>query len=87
MAKELVMYSRTYGCAYITLAKPVFDDYAVDYREIFIDRDSDARDRVLAWTGFLTAPVGNRFFIALAGTLNGFLAAPADLLQQTPHMA
>jgi glutaredoxin len=50
------MYSRTTGCPFITLAKRVLNDYQVPYREIFIDRDMDARQRVLKWTGFLSVP-------------------------------
>ncbi len=50
------MYTRTSGCPFVTLAKRVFADYGVQYREIFIDRDPEARARVLAWTGFLAVP-------------------------------
>jgi glutaredoxin len=56
MKSELVMYSRTTGCPFITLAKRVLDDYTVPYREIFIDRDHTAHQRVLNWTGFLSVP-------------------------------
>lgn len=56
MRTELVMYSRQLGCPYITVAKRVLDDYGVPYREILIDRDDTARQRVLAWTGFLSVP-------------------------------
>lgn len=56
MNKQLVMYSRTTGCPYISLAKRVLTDYAVSYREIFIDQDIAARNRVLNWTGFLSVP-------------------------------
>jgi glutaredoxin len=56
MQRELVMYSRTAGCPFVTLAKRVLEDYAVPYREIMIDRDFQARERVLAWTGFLSVP-------------------------------
>lgn len=56
MTRELVMYSRTTGCPFITLAKRVLTDYAVPYREVFIDRDTTARQRVLEWTGFLSVP-------------------------------
>lgn len=55
-ALELVMYSRTYGCPFITVAKRVLDDYHVPYRELFIDLDASAKARVLAWTGFLSVP-------------------------------
>jgi glutaredoxin len=54
--KELVMYSRSYGCPFVTTAKRVLKDYNVAYREIFIDKDDIAKERVLAWTGFLSVP-------------------------------
>ena len=56
MAKQLVMYSRTTGCPFITVAKRILDDYALNYQEIYIDKDMDARRRVLEWTGFLSVP-------------------------------
>lgn len=56
MSKELVMYSRTLSCPFITLAKRVLNDYLVSYREIYIDKDEAARQRVLTWTGFLSVP-------------------------------
>jgi glutaredoxin len=56
MSRSLIMYSRTTGCPYIGLAKRILDDYGVPYREIFIDQDRDARQRVLTWTGFLSVP-------------------------------
>lgn len=56
MTKELVMYNRSTGCPYSSIAKRVLDTHAVPYREIFIDRDDTARQRVLDWTGFLSVP-------------------------------
>jgi glutaredoxin len=53
---ELVMYSRTYGCPFITVAKRVLEDYQIPYRELYIDLDETAKARVLAWTGFLSVP-------------------------------
>lgn len=50
------MYSRTAGCPYVTLAKRVLGDYALSYQEVFIDKDPQARQRVLDWTGFLAVP-------------------------------
>jgi glutaredoxin len=50
------MYARTAGCPYITVAKRVLNDHAIPYREIFIDKDPAARQRVLDWTGFLAVP-------------------------------
>jgi glutaredoxin len=56
MTKQLIMYSRRMGCPFITLAKRVLDDYALSYREIYIDQDDEARSRILRWTGFLSVP-------------------------------
>jgi len=53
---ELVMYSRSSSCPFVSLAKRVLDDYHVPYREIYIDREPAARQRVLDWTGFLSVP-------------------------------
>lgn len=58
------MYGRSYGCPFITLAKRVLTDYQVAYREIFIDRDGEAKQRVLDWTGFLSVPT---LIVAQAG--------------------
>jgi glutaredoxin len=56
MEKELIMYSRTAGCPFVTLAKRVLNDYHVPFREVLIDQDDIARERVRAWTGFLAVP-------------------------------
>jgi glutaredoxin len=56
MSRELVMYSRTTGCPFVTLAKRVLTDYEVSYREISIDKDPRAKQAVLEWTGFLSVP-------------------------------
>lgn len=56
MDKELVMYSRTFGCLYISTAKKTLSEYDVSFREIFIDKDDKARQYVLNWTGFLSVP-------------------------------
>jgi glutaredoxin len=53
---EIVMYSRTTSCPFVTLAKRVLDDNGLPYREIYIDRDDEAKKRVLEWTGFLAVP-------------------------------
>lgn len=50
------MYSRTTGCPFVTLAKRVLEEHQVTYREIHIDKDAAARQRVLDWTGFLSVP-------------------------------
>lgn len=67
--KVLVMYSRTMGCPYISIARRVLEQHKVTYHEIFIDRDDEARQRVLEWTGFLSVP-----------TL--VVAAPGEVLPQ-----
>lgn len=53
---RLIMYSRTTGCPFVTLAKRVLNDYGVTYDEVMIDKDDSARARVVAWTGFLSVP-------------------------------
>lgn len=56
MTRELVMYTRSAGCPLVTLARQALADYAVAHREIVIDDDPQARQRVLAWTGFVSVP-------------------------------
>lgn len=56
MTKELVMYTRTIGCPYVSVARRVLQQQNISYREVFIDQDRQARDRVLQWTGFLSVP-------------------------------
>jgi len=72
MSKELVMYTRTSGCPFVTLAKRVLSDYAVPFREIHIDQNGQARQNVLKWTGFLSVP-----------TL--VVAEPGDMLPYETH--
>lgn len=54
--KELVMYSRSYGCPYVSTAKAVLDEFNISYREIMIDEDPLAEQRVIEWTGFRSVP-------------------------------
>jgi glutaredoxin len=54
--KELVMYSRSYACPFVTTARQVLAQWQIPYREIYIDQDPAARENVLAWTGFLSVP-------------------------------
>ena len=56
MAYELVMYSRTRSCPFVRTAKRVLDRENIPYREIFIDQDPEAEQRVIAWTGFKSVP-------------------------------
>jgi glutaredoxin len=53
---ELVMYARSFGCPYQDVAARVLADRHVTYRTIMIDEDLEARDRVVAWTGFRSVP-------------------------------
>lgn len=56
MPKELVMYTRSFGCPYVSVAKRVLQQREVPYREVLIDKDREARQRVLDWTGYLSVP-------------------------------
>ncbi len=56
MEYELVMYSRTSSCPFVRTAKRVFERENVPYREIYIDQDPAAEQRVIAWTGFKSVP-------------------------------
>lgn len=64
-SREIVMYSRTFGCPFVSVAKRVFADFALGYREIMIDKDAEAKVRVLNWTGFQSVPT---LVIAEAGS-------------------
>ena len=55
-ATELVMYSRTTPCPFVSLAKRVLDAKKVAYRELYIDQNKLYEQRVLTWTGFLSVP-------------------------------
>ncbi|MBZ0297451.1 MAG: glutaredoxin family protein [Anaerolineae bacterium] len=50
------MYTRTSGCPLVSSAKRVLQQNHITYREVFIDRDEAARQRVLDWTGFQAVP-------------------------------
>ena len=56
MGRELVMYSRTIGCPFVSIAKRILRNHNIPYREIYIDKDKLARERVREWTGFLSVP-------------------------------
>lgn len=56
MPKQVVMYARTDACFFVALAKGELARHGVPYREILIDQDALARERVQAWTGFLSVP-------------------------------
>ena len=50
------MYTRLAGCPYVRTAKRVFDRENIPYREIIIDDDETATQRVIDWTGFKSVP-------------------------------
>jgi glutaredoxin len=54
--KELVMYSRTTPCPFVSLARRVLDREGVPYRELYIDREKENEHRVVTWTGFMSVP-------------------------------
>lgn len=56
MKYELVMYSRTTPCPFVQAAKRVLERENIPYREILIDQDPVAEQRVIAWTGFKSVP-------------------------------
>ena len=53
---ELVMYARTSPCPYVRTAKRVLERENIPYREVFIDEDPAAKQRVIDWTGFQSVP-------------------------------
>ncbi len=55
-SKELVMYSRSTFCPFVSLTKRVLNERHITYRELFIDQDNTNEQRVLNWTGFLSVP-------------------------------
>lgn len=54
--KQLVIYLRRNFCPFVGVARHVLDEFGVPYREIDIDADPTARERILEWTGFLSVP-------------------------------
>lgn len=56
MEFELVMYSRFSPCPFVRTAKRVLERENISYREIYIDQDEAAKQRVITWTGFQSVP-------------------------------
>jgi glutaredoxin len=71
---KLVIYSRSTPCAFVQSAKRVLDEQRIDYSEIYIDVDIDARQHVLDWTGFASVPT-----IVLSTEANLPIEAPVPL--------
>lgn len=66
MDYEIVMYSRFSPCPYVRTAKRLLDREGIPYREIYIDADPAAKQRVIEWTGFQSVPT---IILALPGEL------------------
>ncbi|MBI5961015.1 MAG: glutaredoxin family protein [Chloroflexi bacterium] len=81
MEHEIVMYSRTVPCPYVRTAKRVFERLNVSYREVFIDKDAAAEQRVIDWTGFKSVPT---IVVARLGEDLPY-EAPAPLLSDSPR--
>jgi len=56
MEFELIMYSRFSPCPFVRTAKRVLERENIPYREIYIDQDETAKQRVMNWTGFQSVP-------------------------------
>jgi len=54
--KELLMYSRTTPCPFVSLARRVLDREGIPYRELHIDQSKIYEQRVVEWTGFMSVP-------------------------------
>jgi glutaredoxin len=61
---ELVMYSRSSPCPFVSIARKVLQREGVPYRELMIDKDRTYESRVREWTGFLSVPT---LILALPG--------------------
>ncbi len=66
MDYEIVMYSRFSPCPYVRTAKRLLERAGIPYREIYIDEDPAAKQRVIEWTGFQSVPT---IILALPGEL------------------
>lgn len=53
---ELVVYTRSTYCPYQAKADRVFSRYGLTPRRILIDKDAQAEQRVIEWTGFKSVP-------------------------------
>lgn len=62
----LVMYSRTRPCPFVSTARRVLDSLEIPYKEIMIDEDEVAYERVVNWTGFASVPT---LIVAKPGSL------------------
>lgn len=56
MTYDLVMYTRTLSCPFVSLARQTLARAGVPYREINIDQRPAAREWLLATVGYLSVP-------------------------------
>lgn len=77
MTDTLVFINRTSGCPLATLAHRVLTDYDVPFTELHYDTDAAVRERLIAWTGFLSVPT---LYIAADADLNQPVTPP-DFLE------
>ena len=56
MTRELVMYDRRRPCPWSVLARQTLQLHGIAWREVLIDEDDAARQRLLDWVGFLSVP-------------------------------
>ena len=54
--RELVMYSRSTPCPFVSTARSVLKKLNIPYRELLIDQDELYEKRVVTWTGFMSVP-------------------------------
>ena len=81
MDYEIVMYSRFTPCPFVRTAKRVLDRENIPYREIYIDQDAAAEQRVIQWTGFKSVPT---IVVARLGEDLPYLE-PEPLLTDSPR--
>lgn len=56
MDRELVMYTRNWGCYYVGVARALLARHGIPCREIDIDADPTAREWLLQNVGYLSVP-------------------------------
>jgi glutaredoxin len=78
----LVMYARSKPCPFVTSARRTLARLNVPYRELLIDCDEEARQRVLAWTGFESVPT---LVLAQAGQVVPYEDVPPLPNGQSPR--
>jgi len=78
---EILMYGRTTFCPYQRIARRVFEQYNIPIREIMIDQNPEALERVINWTGFRSVPT---IIVTLPGEFLPY-EEPAPLTVSSPR--